>query len=273
MSSEGGVIVPPRRAGSSGSSDGGQAGLMGATVTLGRLAGVEISISWSWLFIFALIVASLAGGVFPSTNEGLGAGTYIAMGVVAAGLFFASLLWHELGHAIRARREGMKISGITLWLLGGVSRFEGMFPGPGAEFRIAIAGPLVTLGIGGGFLLAGEALSLPSAVDGVVVWVGYTNLFLLGFNLLPAFPLDGGRVLHSALWKLRGDLDWATSVAGGFGRTIGALMIGAGILTFLATHRTRRTRAAGAAATSRPAAAAWVTQATSGSRAAGHAGR
>jgi CBS domain-containing protein len=110
-----------------------------------------------------------------------------------------------------------------------------MFPGPGAEFRIAIAGPLVTLVIGAVFLGAGEALSLPSAVDGVVVWVGYTNLFLLGFNLLPAFPLDGGRVLHSALWKLRGDLDWATSVAGTFGRAIGALMIGAGVLTFLAT--------------------------------------
>ena len=208
---------------------------MGGTFTLGRVAGIEISISWTWIFIFALIVASLAGGVFPSTNEGLATGTYIAMGFVAAALFFASLLLHELGHAVVARREGMEISGITLWLLGGVSRFKGMFPSPGAEFRTAIAGPLVTLVIGVVFVLAGAAISLPSAVDGVVAWLGFTNLLLLGFNLLPAFPLDGGRVLHSALWKRRGNLASATSAAGAFGRGIGVLMIAAGILAFLAT--------------------------------------
>jgi Zn-dependent protease/CBS domain-containing protein len=209
--------------------------LMGSTITLGRVAGVPISITWTWLLVLAFVVVTLAATVFPTTNEGLGTGTYIAMGVVAAVLFFASLLLHELGHALVARREGMEISGITLWLFGGVSSFKGMFPSAGAELRIAVAGPLVTLVIGAVLVLVGGALSLPSAVDGVIVWLGVVNLFLLGFNLLPAFPLDGGRVLRSILWKLRGDFGWATSVAGAVGRTLGALMIAVGILSFIVT--------------------------------------
>jgi Zn-dependent protease len=208
---------------------------MGSSVTLGRVAGVEISLNWTWLFIFALVVVTLAAEVFPATNEGLGSGTYIAMGVVAAALFFTSLLLHELGHAVVARREGMEISGITLWLFGGVSRFKGAFPSAGAEFRIAIAGPLVTLVIGAVLVLVGGAVTFPSAVDGVVVWLGVVNLFLLGFNLLPAFPLDGGRVLRSILWKVRGDFGWATSVAGAVGRALGALMIAVGVLSYLVT--------------------------------------
>jgi Zn-dependent protease/CBS domain-containing protein len=208
---------------------------MGSTFRLGRIAGIEIGVTWSWLLIFAFFVVTLAAAVFPSTNEGLGTGAYIAMGVVAAVLFFASLLLHELGHALVARREGMEISGITLWLFGGVSRFKGQFPSAGAEFRIGIAGPLVTLVIGVVLVLVGSAFSLPSAVDGVVVWLGVVNLFLLGFNLLPAFPLDGGRVLRSILWRVRGDFGWATNVAGTVGRVLGALMIGLGVLSFLAT--------------------------------------
>jgi Zn-dependent protease/CBS domain-containing protein len=208
---------------------------MGSSIRLGRIAGVEIGITWSWLLIFAFVVVTLAAEVFPTTNKGLGSGTYIAMGVVAAVLFFASLLLHELGHAVVARREGMEISGITLWLFGGVSRFKGMFPSAGAEFRIAIAGPLVTLVIGGALVLVGSSVSFPSAVDGVVVWLGVVNLFLLGFNLLPAFPLDGGRVLRSILWKIRGDFGWATSVAGAVGRALGAVMIGVGVVSFLVT--------------------------------------
>jgi Zn-dependent protease len=179
-------------------------------------------------------VVSLAAGVFPSTNPDLGTGTYIAMGIVAAVLFFASILLHELGHAVQARREGMQISGITLWLLGGVARFDGMFPSPGAEFRIGVAGPLITLVIGATLVVLGHVIALPSAVDGVVAWVGFTNLFVLGFNLLPAFPLDGGRIFRSALWRLRGNLGWATRVAAGVSRGLGALMIAAGLLSFLA---------------------------------------
>jgi CBS domain-containing protein len=127
----------------------------------------------------------------------------------------------------------MQVSGITLWLLGGVSNFNGMFRSAGAEFRIAAAGPLVTLVIGAILVVLGYAVALPSAVDGVVAWLGLTNLFVLAFNLLPAFPLDGGRILRSALWRLRGDLGWATRVAGAVSRALGALMIAVGLVTFL----------------------------------------
>jgi Zn-dependent protease/CBS domain-containing protein len=203
-------------------------------ISLGRIAGVEVGVTWTFLLILGLFVASLAAGIFPSTNPGLGAATYIAMAVVAAVLFFGSILLHEVAHAVQARREGMEISGITLWLLGGVAEFRGMFRSAGAEFRVGAAGPLVTLVIGVMLVVLGDAVALPSAVDGVVVWLGLTNLLVLGFNLLPAFPLDGGRIFRSALWRLRGDLGWATRVAAGVGRALGALMLAFGIVSFLA---------------------------------------
>ena len=202
---------------------------MGNTFSLGRIAGIEIGLNWSWLAIFALIVWSLAVGVFPSTNPGLSDGTYVAMGIVAAVLFFTSLVLHELGHALEARREGMEIEGITLWLFGGVAKFRGMFPSAGAELRIAIAGPLVSLLIGVVFVLIAWGLDLPEAVDGVAAWLGYINLVLLVFNLIPALPLDGGRVLRAALWAARGSFAWATRLAASIGRGFGYLFIAAGI--------------------------------------------
>jgi Zn-dependent protease/CBS domain-containing protein len=205
---------------------------MTPSVRLGRIAGVEIGINWSWLVIFALLVWTLASGVFPSTNPDLSAGTHLAMAIVATAGFVCSLLLHELGHALRARREGIEIDGITLWLFGGVARFKGTFPGPGAEFRVAIAGPLVSLVLGVLFVLIGLA-PLPEAVGGVVAWLGYINLSLLVFNLLPALPLDGGRVLHSLLWRIRGDLVGATQIAADVGRAFGYLFIAAGIALFI----------------------------------------
>jgi Zn-dependent protease/CBS domain-containing protein len=195
---------------------------------LGRFGGVDVRINWSWLVVFALIVWSLADGVFPSQNPGLSHGTHLAMAVVAALFFFASVLLHELGHAWAARREGIEIDVITLWLFGGVAQFKGRFPSAGAEFRVAVAGPFVTLFLGVLFVLV-ALLDLPSAVDGVAAWLGYINLFLLVFNLLPALPLDGGRVLHAALWRARGDLAWATRVAARIGQGFGYLFIALGI--------------------------------------------
>jgi Zn-dependent protease/CBS domain-containing protein len=197
--------------------------------TLGRIAGVRFGVNWSWLVVFALIVWTLATGIFPSTNPGLSDGTYVAMAVVAAVIFFCSLLAHELGHALQARREGMEIDGITLWLFGGVARFKGMFRSAGSEFRIAVAGPLVSLVLGTAFALVAWGIGLPAAVDGVVFWLGYINLTLLVFNLLPALPLDGGRIFRSALWAAKRDFGWATRVAAGVGRGFGYLFIAAGI--------------------------------------------
>ena len=201
-------------------------------ITLGRIGGIQVRINWSWLVIFALIVWSLADGVFPSQNPDLSDGVYLAMALVAALLFFASLLLHELGHAWRARREGIEIDGITLWLFGGVAQFKTPFRSAGAEFRVAVAGPAVSLLLGVGFVLIALA-GLPSAVDGVAAWLGYINLILLVFNLIPALPLDGGRVLHAALWQARGDRSWATRVAATIGQGFGYLLIALGIAMFI----------------------------------------
>ncbi|MGB2954165.1 MAG: site-2 protease family protein [Gaiellaceae bacterium] len=206
---------------------------MNPSFELGRIAGIRIGVNWSWAVVFALIVWSLAVGVFPSQNPGLSDGTYIAMALVAALVFFASLLLHELGHARQAQREGMEIDRITLWLFGGVAQFKGAFASAGAEFRVAIAGPLVSLVLGIVFVVVAAFAGLPNAVDGVVAWLGYINLTLLVFNLLPALPLDGGRVLHSALWYFRGDLAWATRVAADVGRAFGYLFIATGVFLLI----------------------------------------
>jgi len=206
--------------------------VLSGNISLGRIGGVEVRINWSWLVIFALIVWTLADGVFPSTNPGLSGNTHLAMAIVAALLFVVSILLHELGHAWEARREGLEVDGITLWLFGGVSQFKGGFPSAGAEFRIAIAGPLVSLVLGVVFVLIAIA-GLPSAVDGVAAWLGYINLALLVFNLIPALPLDGGRVLRAALWQSKGDLAWATRVGTDIGRIFGYLFIGLGLAMFI----------------------------------------
>jgi Zn-dependent protease/predicted transcriptional regulator len=204
-----------------------------SSIELGRIAGIRIGVNWSWLVVFALIVWSLASAVFPDQNPGLSDATYIAMALVAALLFFASILLHELGHAIQARRDGMEIEGITLWLFGGVAQFRGNFPSAGAEFRIAIAGPVVSLLLGVFFVAVAVATRMTEEVDGVAAWLGYINLVLLVFNLLPALPLDGGRVLRAALWGARDDFAWATRVAGNIGRGFGYLLIAGGIALFI----------------------------------------
>jgi Zn-dependent protease len=203
------------------------------SIELGRIFGIRIGINWSWLVVLALIIWTLAAAIFPETNPGLSDGAYAGMAVAAAILFFASLLLHELGHAVQARREGMEIEGITLWLFGGVAKFKGMFPSAGAEFRIAVAGPLVSLVLGLVFSLGAWAISAAESVDGVAAWLGYINLTLLVFNLLPALPLDGGRVLRSALWQVKGDFRNATRVAAAVGRGFGYVFIAGGIFLFI----------------------------------------
>jgi Zn-dependent protease/CBS domain-containing protein len=208
----------------------GEEGPLHASVVLGRVAGVEVGVNWSWIVVVGLVIWSLGAVVFPDQVPGLSDGAYVAMAVVAALLFFTSLLLHELGHAVVARREGMEIEGITLWLFGGVARFKGMFPSGGAELRIALAGPAVSLFLGLLFLGVAAALPLPDAVDGVVTWLGRINLILLGFNMLPALPLDGGRVLRALLWLRSGDLMRATRTAGAMGRAFGNGLMILGVL-------------------------------------------
>jgi Zn-dependent protease/predicted transcriptional regulator len=206
---------------------------MGDTIVLGRILGIRIGINWSWLLIAALIVWTLSDVVFPSTNPDLATGTYLTMAVVASLLFFACILLHELGHAVQAKRERVEIVGITLWMLGGVAKMAGRIPGAGAELRIALAGPLVSLVLGLAFAGAAVALPLPEPVDAVCAWLGYVNLVLLLFNLLPAFPLDGGRVLLASLWLRSGDMARAARQAVIVSRIAAFALIALGVVLLL----------------------------------------
>ncbi|HVL31291.1 MAG TPA: site-2 protease family protein [Solirubrobacteraceae bacterium] len=206
-----------------------------SSLRFGRVAGIEIGASWSWLIIVAIVFFTLATSVFPETNAGLSDAGYAAMAAAAVLLFFASLTAHELGHAIQARRDGMEIDGITLWVFGGVARFRGEFPSAGAELRIALAGPVVSLVLGVVFLGAALLVDLPSGVDGVVFWLGQINLTLLVFNLLPALPLDGGRVLRALLWIRRGNFAAATRTAAAMGRGFGQGLFVMGLVLVLVT--------------------------------------
>jgi Zn-dependent protease/CBS domain-containing protein len=205
---------------------------MDGNFSIGRYGGVEVRLNWSLIAVFALIVWSLADGVLPSQNPGLSDGTYLVTGIVGALLFLASILLHELGHSWVARHEGIEVDSIVLWIFGGVSEFKDRFASPGSEFRVALAGPLVSIGLGVVFVLIALA-GLPSAVDGAAAWLGYINLILAAFNLLPASPLDGGRVLHSALWRAKGDYNWATRIASEIGQGFGYLFIALGLAMFI----------------------------------------
>lgn len=209
-------------------------GIFSSTITLGRVAGVEIGLNWTWAIVFGLIVWSLSAVQFPDVLPGRSWGAYAVMGVTATAVFFTSLVLHELGHAMQARREGMQIEGITLWLFGGVAKFAGEFPSAGAEFRIAIAGPLVSLLLGLGFVGCAAAWPGSGAVPTELEWLGYINLVLLVFNLVPAMPLDGGRVLRSALWARSRDFSDATHRATRIGAVLASAIIAIGIIETLA---------------------------------------
>jgi len=165
-----------------------------------RVRGIPIGVSWSWLLIAGFLTWWLTNQLLPQRYPGLSTGTYLAMAAASALLFFVSIVLHELGHAFRALKEGMKIEGITLWLFGGVARFLGMFPSAGAELRIAVAGPLVSVALAVLFWLlvtAGQPLGLPVPVRGVLEYLAAINVLVVIFNLVPVPPLDGSKVLFS----------------------------------------------------------------------------
>jgi Zn-dependent protease len=203
---------------------------MTSSLRLARIAGIEIRAHWSLLVVVALIVWSLADSVFPDSNPGLSTTAYLVMASAAALLFGASIALHELGHALQAQRDGVAVQGITLWVFGGVAELRGNMPSAGAELRIAAAGPAVSLVLAGICLGLAIAVPLPAEVDGVAFWLGQINLSLLLFNLIPALPLDGGRMLRALLWMWRDDQFWATRVSGALGRGFGQLMIAGGLV-------------------------------------------
>jgi len=205
---------------------------MESSFRLFRFRGIDVGANWSWLVVFALLVFSLWQG-FPRTYPDVDSSAALVMAIVAMVVFFASLLLHELGHAFRALREGMEIDGITLWFFGGVARFKGTFPSAGAEFRIAIAGPLVTavlIGVFAGMTWVLNAVDAPAGVVGVADYLARINGVLLAFNMVPALPLDGGRVLRAYLWHRQRSFAAATTSAAKAGRAFGIVLIGIGVL-------------------------------------------
>lgn len=210
--------------------------MFGKKIPLFRLFGFKVSLDLTWVFLAVLVTWSLATGLFPRYFEGLAAGVYWWMGVAGAVGLFVSIVFHEFSHSLVARRFGLPMKGITLFIFGGVAEMDEEPPSPAAEFFMAVAGPIASV-ILGGVLYAvgalGTALTWPDPVIGVLKYLALLNVILAGFNLVPAFPLDGGRVLRSALWKFKGNLRWATRIASSFGAAFGMFLIVLGILSFL----------------------------------------
>ncbi|RPJ02056.1 MAG: site-2 protease family protein [Candidatus Aminicenantes bacterium] len=209
--------------------------MFGKTVTLFRVFGFEIKVDWSWLILGALIVWSLAKGLFPAWYKDIDPAAYWAMGVAGALGLFISIVFHELCHSLVARRYGVHMRGITLFLFGGVAEMGEEPASPKAEFFLAVAGPissivLAAVLLGLSYLLAGSGPMTP--VTGVLNYLGYLNFVLAGFNLIPAFPLDGGRILRAVLWGTWNDLRRATRVAASVGAGLGAALMVLGALQF-----------------------------------------
>ena len=206
------------------------------SVRVGRLGGIPIGIQPLWLVIVALITWSLGAVYYPDQAPGLAPLAAYGLGLLSALLLFASILLHEFGHAVIARRHGLEIEEIDLWLLGGVAKMKGYPKAAGDELRFALAGPAVTLVIAVAFGLIALALpsSTPAAISALVSYQLVVNLVILAFNLLPAFPLDGGRVARALIWRQTGDLARGTALAASIGRGFGYGMLGLGVFATLA---------------------------------------
>lgn len=200
---------------------------------MGSVGGVPVRLHWSALITLGVATWVLGGAVLPTSDPGLPVGSRWAIAVGAGALFLASLLAHEAAHALLARRNGVPVGSVTLWLLGGVAELRGDPPGPGAEARIVGVGPLTSVGcaaVFAGLAAGGAALRIPDVATTALGWLALVNLALAVFNTLPAAPLDGGRLLHALLWWRTGDRLRATRVVSNAGRVLGAVLMGLGVV-------------------------------------------
>jgi len=208
----------------------------GRNLTLATVAGIEIRVNISWIFIAILLSWALAQGYFPLVHEGLQQIDYWSLAIIAVLGLFASILVHELAHSLVARAYGMEIKSITLWMLGGMAEMRDEPPGPRVEFLMAIAGPATSFVLSGLFYLISHALGAAGTLGllGVVAgYLGKLNLILAVFNLVPAFPLDGGRVARAIVWAKTGNFVHATDVATRLGSGFGLGLIVLGVLSML----------------------------------------
>jgi Zn-dependent protease/CBS domain-containing protein len=201
---------------------------------LGRIAGIEIGIHYTWILAFVLMSWSLAAGFFPQEYPEWSTGTYWITAIMAALLLFVCVLAHELAHSLVAQARGMPVRGITLFIFGGVSNVSAEAERPRDEFAMTVVGPLTSLVLAGVFWglrhMVGEAETPLSAMLG---YLAFVNALLAAFNLLPGFPLDGGRILRSVLWQSTGNLVRATNIAASVGHVFAWLLIGWGFLSIL----------------------------------------
>jgi Zn-dependent protease/predicted transcriptional regulator len=209
--------------------------MFGRRIRLFKLLGFAVHIDMSWLVLALLITWSLARGLFPYQYEKLSSITYWSMGAAGALGMFASIIFHELCHSLVARRFGLPMKGITLFIFGGVAEMDEEPPSPKAEFFMAIAGPAssILLGLFGYVVSAVGEGWLPVPIAGVLEYLTLINFVLAGFNLVPAFPLDGGRVLRSALWQWKKNFRSATRIASKLGSFFGTVLIFLGVLNIL----------------------------------------
>ena len=209
---------------------------MNENLSLGRIFGIHVGLNWSLLVVAALIAWSLATGILPQSAPGETSSAYWIAGLISAVVFLASLLAHELAHSVVATRRGVRVEGITLWLFGGVSRFSTETNSPGAQALITFVGPLTSLVLGAVFYIVSVAVgggAHPGLVPVTLSWLGYINITLGVFNLVPAFPLDGGRLLQSLIWLRTGDRLRATRIAARIGMGFAYLLIAYGLATFV----------------------------------------
>jgi Zn-dependent protease/CBS domain-containing protein len=203
-------------------------------IPIGKAFGISLRLHYSWFFIFVLVTWALAAAYFPTTYPNWSLSLKIGAGIITSILFFGSVLFHELMHSLVSIRQGTQIQSITLFFLGGVSEMTGEPKTAGDEFRMAAAGPFSSLVLGGVFLgiffvlrsATGEAAQFGAAIS---YYLGLINILLGVFNLIPGFPLDGGRVLRSLIWWRSRNMQRATKIASNIGRAIGFIFIFGGI--------------------------------------------
>jgi Zn-dependent protease/CBS domain-containing protein len=203
-------------------------------IPIGKAFGISLRLHYSWFFIFALITWSLAAVYFPTTYPNWSLSLKIGAGIIASILFFGSVLFHELMHSLVALRQGTQIQSITLFFLGGVSEMSGEPKTAGDEFRMAAAGPFSSLVLGGiflgiSFVLRGMLSEAAQFGAAICYYLGLINILLGVFNLIPGFPLDGGRILRSLIWWRSRNMQSATKIASNIGRAIGFIFIFGGV--------------------------------------------
>jgi Zn-dependent protease/predicted transcriptional regulator len=204
-------------------------------IKLFKLLGFQVSIDFTWIILAVLIAWSLSTGFFPFKYKDLSIQTYWFMGIIGALGLFLSIIAHEFSHSLVARRYGMPMKGITLFLFGGVAEMGEEPPSARAEFMMAIAGPISSIIIAFFFyaIYITSKGGLPQPVNGVILYLAMINGILAAFNLIPAFPLDGGRVLRSILWGVKKNFDWSTKVSSHIGSAFGLFLIFIGVLNVL----------------------------------------